>query len=164
MDAVEYIAKLADGGMRDALSFLDKCLAYSPELTLQNVIEVLGTAEYDDMIKLTDHIIESQTKEVIALIEDLYGHGKDMKQFIKTYLQFLLDVQKVAIGCDWKYINIPRLDTYERWLNDMGEYEFGVCMELLELMMRINTEVKNSSAVKYDIEAYLVTFIGRNNK
>lgn len=163
-EALEYIAKIADGGMRDAITMMDKCLAYSSELILQNVVDVLGTAEYDDMIKLTDNIVESRTSEMIALIEDLYGHGKDMKQFIKTYLQFLLDVQKVAIGCDWKYINIPRLDTYEKWLNDMGEYEFGVCMELLELMMRINTEVKYSSSVKYDLEAYLVTFIGRNNK
>lgn len=163
-EALEYIAKIADGGLRDAITMMDKCLAYSPELTLQNVVDVLGTADYDDMMKLTDDIIESQTKSVISIIEDLYGQGKDLKQFIKTYLQFLLDVQKVAIGCDWKYINIPKLDTYEKWLSDMSDYEFDVCLRLMDLMMRMNMEVKYSSSVKYDLEAALVTFVERKDK
>lgn len=159
-DALEYIAKIADGGMRDAISMLDKCLAYSPELTLQNVVDVLGTADYDDMITLTDDIIEGQTKDVMAIIEQFHLSGKDLKQFIKTYLQFLLDVQKVSIGCDWQYINIPRLSTYTEWMESMSDYEFDVCLRLMELMMRINNEVKYSSSVKYDLEAYLVQFMG----
>ena len=40
-NALEYIAKLADGGMRDAITFLDKCLAYHPKLTLKHVTEAL---------------------------------------------------------------------------------------------------------------------------
>lgn len=163
LEALEYVAKIADGGMRDAITMIDKCLAFSTELTLGNVVNVLGTAAYDDMMKLTDHIIESRTKEALALIEDLYGQGKDLKQFIKTYLQFLLDVQKYLIGCDWQYINIPRLNTYEKWLGDMGDYEADVCMRLLELMVRINTEVKYSNSVKYDLEAEIVTFIYKEN-
>ena len=159
-DALEYIAKIADGGLRDAISMLDKCLAYSPELTLQNVVNVLGTVDYDDMIKLTDCIVEGHIKDVVAIVEDFYLAGKDLKQFIKTYLQFLLDVQKYAVGCSWKYINIPKLDTYTEWLKSLGEYEFDVCLQLMELMMRINTEVKYSSSVKYDLEAYLVQFMG----
>ena len=160
-EPVEYIAKIADGGMRDAITMMDKCLSYSDELTLQNVVDVLGVADYDDMMSLTDSIIESKTTEVIDVVEQFHSSGKDLKQFIKTYLQFLLDIQKVAVGCDWKYINIPKLDTYTKWLDDMGDYEYDVCFRLMELMMKI---VKYSSSVKYDLEAYLVQFMGGSDK
>lgn len=164
MQSIEYIAKIADGGMRDAITMMDKCLAYSPELTLQNVVDVLGVADYDDMLNLTDNIVEGKITKVIDIIEQFHSSGKDLKQFIKTYLQFLLDIQKVAVGCDWKYITIPRLDVYTKWLSDMGDYEYEVCFRLMELIMKVNTEVKYSSSVKYDLEAYLVQFMGGNDK
>lgn len=163
-EAIDYIAKIADGGMRDAITMMDKCLAYNPELTLQNVVNVLGTAEYDDMLTLTDKIIEQDTKEVISIIEQLYLQGKELKQFVKLYLQFLLDVQKVIVGCDWKYINIPKLDQYTKWLQDLDDYDIGICFDLLDLVMQINAEIKYSSSVKYDIEAYLVRFIEGGRK
>lgn len=159
VEAVEYIAKIADGGMRDAITTMDKCLAYSPELTLQNVVDVLGAADYDDMLSLTDNIIEGKISEVIGIVEQFHSAGKDLKQFIKTYLQFLLDIQKVAVGCEWQFINIPQLPIYTDWLKSMGDYEFDVCLRLMELMMKINTEVKYSSSVKYDLEAYLMQFM-----
>lgn len=158
-EALSYIAKIADGGLRDAITTMDKCLAYSPELTLQNVVDVLGAADYDDMVSLTDNIIEGKISEVIGIIEQFHSAGKDLKQFIKTYLQFLLDIQKVAVGCAWQFINIPQLPIYTDWLKSMGDYEFDVCLRLMELMMKINTEVKYSSSVKYDLEAYLMQFM-----
>lgn len=158
-EALSYIAKIADGGLRDAITTMDKCLAYSPELTLQNVVDVLGAADYDDMLSLTDNIIEGKISEVIGIIEQFHSAGKDLKQFIKTYLQFLLDIQKVAVGCEWQFINIPQLPIYTDWLKSMGDYEFDVCLRLMELMMKINTEVKYSSSVKYDLEAYLMQFM-----
>lgn len=158
-EALSYIAKIADGGLRDAITTMDKCLAYSSELTLQNVVDVLGAADYDDMLSLTDNIIEGKISEVIGIIEQFHSAGKDLKQFIKTYLQFLLDIQKVAVGCEWQFINIPQLPIYTDWLKSMGDYEFDVCLHLMELMMKINTEVKYSSSVKYDLEAYLMQFM-----
>ena len=74
---------------------------------------------------MTDKIIEQDTKEVISIIEQLYLQGKELKQFVKLYLQFLLDVQKVIVGCDWKYINIPKLDQYTKWLQDLDDYDIG---------------------------------------
>ena len=162
-EVMEYIAKIADGGMRDSITMLDKSISYGT-LTLKNVVDVLGTVDYDDMIKLTDNIIEHHVKEVLAIIDQLYMSGKDLKQFIKLYLHFLLDVQKIAVGCDWKYVNIPALEDNVVWLNEMGDYEFDVCLRLMELMIKVNTEVKYSSSVKYDLQAYLVDFMkGENN-
>ena len=59
IEALEYIAKLADGGCRDAITMLDKCLAYPKDLTLENVVKALGTTDYDTMFKLTDYLIDN---------------------------------------------------------------------------------------------------------
>ena len=163
IDAIEYIAKLADGGMRDAISLTDKCLAFTDELTLETVVKVLGVVDYEEMFKFTDTIIENKLNESIQLIESVYTSGKDLKQFVKQYIQFLLDIQKYAIGCDWKYISLPKLSQYEEWLKGCGTYEFDRCFELLDCMLKINNKIKYSSVPKCVIETeVLLTFGGVN--
>ncbi len=157
LPALEYIAKIADGGMRDAITLMDKCLAYSTDLTLENVVEALGTVDFDIMFKLTDALSDSANKKaMIEIVEDIHNSGKDLKQFIKQYTHFLLDIQKYAIGCDWKYINIPRLSAYEKWLDDSGDYEFEVYQKILSCCMSLTSSIKYSANPKLDIETAFI--------
>lgn len=158
-DAIEYIAKIADGGMRDAITLLDKCLAYSTNLTLENVITALGTVDYDVMFRLTDCLINNNSADVIEIIETLHSRGKDLKQFVKSYIQFLLDVNKYGIGCDWRYMQIPKLPEYEILVKNLCcNQEFVICQNLLSTMVKLNAEIKYSSTPKYDIESALLIF------
>jgi len=158
-DALEYIAKIADGGMRDAITLMDKCLAYSTELTLENVVKALGTVDYSVMIELTDAIYQDE-KKLVSIIEDIHGSGKDVKQFVRQYGHFLLDVQKWIIGCDWKYINIPKLPEYETWLNNLMDIQIDRCSELLDTVLKLNADIKYSGTAKLDVEAQLLIFSG----
>ena len=156
IDAMEYIAKIADGGMRDAITLMDKCLAYSKDLTLENVVKALGTTDYDTMFKLTDYLIDNKVKLALALIEDIYNDGKDLKTFVRQYIQFLLDLSKWGIGCDWKYLTLPKLADYEQWLKDCGDREFNQIDKWLSVFVNLNADIKWSQSVKYDIEASIV--------
>lgn len=156
--ALEYIAKLADGHMRDALTMLDQCLAYSYELTLENVINVLGAVDYDSMMELTDNILNKNDTEVIDTLNDIYNSGKDIKLFWKQYTYFLIDISKYRIGCDWKYINIPKVDKYTAWLDRLTDAELETCFELMKVGIKLNAEIKYSAVPKLDIEAMLMTF------
>lgn len=153
-DAVEYIAKLADGGMRDALTLLDKCLSYDSFLSLQNVVDALGIVEYDVMIDLTNYVISGDKKSVLELVEDVYSKGKDLKLFIKSYIQFLLDVQKWSFGCDWKYLQLPKLDGYEKWLSSIKDWDY--INLLFNRLVKLSSDIKYSSSPKYDLEACLL--------
>ena len=155
VDALEYIAKIADGGMRDAISLMDKCLAYSKDLTLENVVNALGTVDYDTMIQLSADVIGKATKAVMETVEELYFSGKDIKLFVKQYTQFLLDVQKYGIGCDWKYLQIPKIEYYSDWLSDLTSNDYTILENLLDEMVILNSEIKWSSTAKYDLEAVL---------
>ena len=163
-ESLEYIAKIADGGMRDAITLMDKCLAYSKDLTLENVVKALGTTDYDTMFKLTDYLIDDKVKLSIALIEDIYNAGKDLKTFVRQYVQFLLDLSKWGIGCDWKYLTLPKLDDYEQWLKDCGDREFNQIDKWLSVFVNLNADIKWSQSVKYDIQAtiFVQSETGRN--
>ena len=158
--ALEYIAKIADGGMRDAITLMDKCLAYSRDLTLENVVKALGTTDYDTMFKLTDYLLqlngEESTKLAVQLIDDIFNAGKDLKTFVRQYVQFLLDLSKWGIGCDWKYLQLPRLKDYEDWLKDCGQSEFDEIDRWLSIFVNLNADIKWSQSVKYDIEATIL--------
>lgn len=167
-ESLEYIAKIADGGMRDAITLMDKCLAYSKDLTLENVVKALGTTDYDTMFKLTDYLLgmkgEESTKLAVQLIEDIFNDGKDLKTFVRQYVQFLLDLSKYGIGCDWKYLQLPRLADYEKWLEECDDVDFQFISDWLSIFVNLNADIKWSQSVKYDIQATIVvqSETGRN--
>lgn len=156
IEALEYIAKLADGGCRDAITMLDKCLAYSKDLTLENVVKALGTTDYDTMFKLTDALLIPHAPTAIHIIETIFNEGKDLKTFVRQYVQFLLDLDKYGIGCDWRYIQIPRLAEYEKWMEECSDSEFGLIENWLSAFVNLNADIKWSQSVKYDIEAVIM--------
>lgn len=159
--AIEYIAKIADGGMRDAITMMDKCLAYSTELTLENVVKALGTTDYDTMISLTTALCMVDAPKVIGIIEELNSEGKDLKQFVRLYMQFILDVNKYLLSVPWEYINIPKIEAYENWLNAINEDDIDYMNRLLRVLVHLNADIKYSQSPKYDIEARLIGGVGR---
>jgi len=165
VDSIEFIARLADGGMRDAITFLDKCLAYHPDLTLKHVAEALGTADYSTMFELTDCLLGYDgmgSKEAVEIIETLHAKGKELKTFIKQYVQFLLDLDKYSLGCDWKYLQMPKLTDYETALESYGEDEWDDIHRWLSVFVKLNADIKWSQSVKYDIEATII--VNKENK
>ena len=164
-ESLEFIAKLADGGCRDSITYLDKCLAYHPKLTLKHVTEALGTADYSTMFEMTDCLLGYDgmgSKEAIEIIEALHAKGRELKTFIKQYVQFLLDLDKYSLGCDWKYLQMPKLKDYETALESYGEDEWDDIHRWLSVFVKLNADIKWSQSVKYDIEATII--VNKENK
>lgn len=155
VEALEYIAKLSEGGCRDAISLMDKCLSFSNDLTLENVVKALGTVDYEVMKELTDNIITKDSKNVIKIIEEVYGSGKDIKQFVSQYVRFLLDIQKYGLGAK-QYTQIPLTEENKDWLEGMEEEDFDTCYTVLTKMIKLNSNIKWSQTAKYDMEAVLL--------
>jgi DNA polymerase-3 subunit gamma/tau len=155
-ESIEFIAKMANGQMRDALTMLDKCLSYSNYVTIENVVKALGTVNYDIMFKLTNRIFDGNAKEVIKLIGEIYMSGSDLKQFVKDYMLFILDINKYGILEAINYTNIPATQDYMEELESYGNAEFKICKHLLDTLIKLNTDIKWDSAPKGIIEATLL--------
>lgn len=153
-EAVEYIAKIADGGMRDAITLLDKCLAYSTDLTIENVIQALGTVDYEVFFELTDAILKKDSASVIKVIEVVHSNGKDLKQFVKDYMSFLLDINKYDILHSFDYLQIP--GTYQVTLEGYTPDWFECCKNLLPVIVKLNADIKWETQSKVVIESRLL--------
>ena len=162
-DAIEYIAKLADGGMRLAIQYLEKCLAYSDDLTTENVVKALNVTDYSDFMTLSDLILVENKAELIKKLDEIYASGVDFKQFLKQYISFILDVNKTLILDDlneaFKYIDLPRTKEIEKWLSDTLQFAvLNTYNNLLRHLVKLDAEVKYSQNPKVDIIAGLLLF------
>lgn len=155
-EALQYIAKLSGGGMRDAITLLDKCLAYSKDLTLENVIAALGTSDYDVMFDLIYAIVNTDGAQAMDILDNMHACGKDMKQFVKAFIQMLLDITKYGAGCSEEYLQIPLTEKYLGYVRELNEESFYKLITILDDFVKLNTEIKYSSSPKYDIEAVVM--------
>lgn len=107
IEALEYIAKLADGGMRDAIMKLDTVIGYTNNITLQAVLDCLGITNYEHLLKIVQGIINKQGDEPIQIIDSIYRDGKDLKLFVKDLNKFVLDLCKLNITRNKELTMIP---------------------------------------------------------
>lgn len=153
-EAISYIAKVASGGMRTAITTMDKCLSYSKELTLENVLKVLGTEDYSTFFDLATCICTSD-KHWIEIIENVYADGKDLKQFIKQFIKFLVDCSKYEIFNNFDYVEIPPTTENKKMLESVP-----ATSRLLDFMVSLDNEIKYESDVKNAIEARIMCYRG----
>lgn len=154
-DALKYIAKLADGGMRDAISMLDKCLSFSNHLDLSVVVKALGTVDYSIMFKLTNSIIDRDEIQVIEIINSVYDSGNDLKQFMKQYALFLLDLVKFIKTKSFDYIKIPAI--YKEDINSTVQgVEVSFFYQFMRKVILLNDSIKWEHNSKAAIETELL--------
>lgn len=87
-DAINYIAKICDGAMRDALSILDQCISfyYGEKITLNKVLDILGAVDDDIFFKFLDSIIDFDATNIIYLIDEIVQNGRDISQFVSDLI------------------------------------------------------------------------------
>ncbi len=90
--AVEEIARMAEGGMRDALSILEQCLAYTPDsLKLENVEKIFGLTSVPEEVELYLQVHKHHVSEVIRRLREMYGRGMDTKRLAVDLLEIVKD-------------------------------------------------------------------------
>ena len=89
--ALRYVARAADGSMRDALSLLDQCVAFhfGEKLTYDNVLEVLGAVDNRVFSKLFQAVLASDTKACIREIEEMIIQGRDLSQLVNDFVWYM---------------------------------------------------------------------------
>ena len=155
-DALEYIAKIADGGMRDAITLMDKCLSFSSDLTVENVIKALGVADYNTMFDLNNAFFENDKPKLIKIVSDVYSSGMDLKLFIKNYFEFLLDLNVYCLTKDLAMTKIPEI-----WVDEMksyGSHEWSVSNNLLTYITDLQSSIKWEQNPKAVIIAKFILF------
>lgn len=105
--ALEFIAKLAQGGMRDAITKLEKVLGYSEVVSIDAVNNALGTADYSTYINLLNYIITNDSANCLQTINNIFRDGKDLKIAMRSFTDFTLDVCRYKLTETLEQTQIP---------------------------------------------------------
>lgn len=137
--ALRYVARAADGSMRDALSLLDQCVAFhfGEKLTYDNVLEVLGAVDNRVFSKLFQAVLAGDTKACIREIEEMIIQGRDLSQLVNDFVWYM---RNLLIA---KTTDEPgdMLDMSEENLAVLKEEASGVDTETLMRYIRIFSEL-----------------------
>lgn len=89
--AVRYIAKMADGSMRDSLSLLDQCAAFymNETLTYDHVLEVLGAVDTEVFSRLLRQLLAMDVHQVIETVDELVMQGRELSQLVADFTWYL---------------------------------------------------------------------------
>ena len=154
-DAVEYISKVSSGGMRDAITLMDKCLSLSNNLSLKYVLQAIGGEDYSTFITFLS-ALEGKEKEIsIKVIEDVYNAGKDVKQFMKDFARFILEVEKYTIYGNFDYVNLP--NTLE---NELKQIIDDSLFDIMDFVVSLNNQIKWDNDPKTLIELSILIYCG----
>ena len=91
--ALQQIAKLANGGMRDALSILEQCLAYNDDhLSVDDVNSIYGILSMDDKIQFIKVMLSQNMEEALKLVDKMDHNGTDIKRLTYDLIDILKDI------------------------------------------------------------------------
>ena len=98
--AVKYIARAADGSMRDAISLLDKCIAFNlgEKLTYANVLSTLGTVDVETFSRLFRAVSKGDVALALTTIEETIDAGKDISQFVSDFTVYIRNLLLVNVS------------------------------------------------------------------
>ena len=157
IEPLKYIAKIADGGMRDAITLLDKCTSYSNTITMNTVVEALGVVDYDTMFALVKALVKDASAEKsIEIINKVYADGKDVKVFIKDFFEFVLDMNIFSVTRNFDYVKIPN-----DWEDELVSYfdDTNNLTDLLNDLVKLNATIKWEQNAKAVVIADFILFI-----
>ncbi len=85
-DAAQLLARIADGGMRDALSLLDQCASFSQMIDLKTVSTAAGIAGRDDLFAVSEAIAAKKPEAALKIIQELHDRSRDLERFCEELL------------------------------------------------------------------------------
>lgn len=155
-DACDYISRISNNQMRDAIATLEKCADYNTDLNIENVMNAVGSYSYDVFFDLVNAIIDGNMEQVINILTYLYNKGNDIKLFVDQFLSFVLDINKYCICKTCAVTKFP--SSYESQLKMCSNFdnpEKYYCY-LSDRMLELKNMLKNDVTPRDTVEVFFI--------
>lgn len=97
--SLQFIARVNDGSMRDAISLLDQLISFrGKEIKFEDVLDVLGTADFVALAKLVDLLAVKNLEGLVSYIEQVIAEGKNILQLNKDLVEYLRNLLFTKVG------------------------------------------------------------------
>lgn len=156
--AVRYIAKMADGAMRDALSLMDQCMAfyYEQELTYDRVLDVLGAVDTEVFSRMLREIVKGNVTAVLGILEEMVIQGRELAQFVTDltwYLRNLL-LMKTAEHAE-EMIDVSS-ENLVRLKEEATEIPSDAIMRYIRILSDLSGQIRYATQKRILVEIALI--------
>ena len=156
-EGAELIARLSDGGMRDALSLLDQCVGSGGTVDQERVFNALGLAGNLETAALFDCVVAGDTSGALERLARLYAGGKEMTALVGEMSSLVRDllVRKTAPKVGPALMTGGFDEATMRRL--AGQFDIPRLVQMLNLLQKTGAELTRSANRRTDVELCLVT-------
>lgn len=156
--ALRYIAKTADGSMRDALSLLDQCIAFhfGQELTYDKELDVLGAVDTEVFSRLLRYVLERNVTGCIGLLEEIVIQGRELTQFVTDFTWYLRNLLLLQSSDDIEDIIDVSSDNLLRLKEEAGMLDTDRLMRFIRIFSELSGQIKYAPQKRILIEIALI--------
>ena len=152
-DAVLFIAKSANGGLRDAITLLDKALSFDSNITVESLQKSLGLPDYDQYFDLLNSIAKKDNGKIVQIINEVYNSGVNFVKWFDGFFSFVTNIVKFIYLQDINQTMIPSI--YQDKIKGYGVAHSALCLKLSNKLVKMNAELKTTQYLQELAISYL---------
>lgn len=156
--ALRYIARAADGSMRDALSLLDQCIAFhfGDTLTYDKALDVLGAVDTSVFSGMLRFMVEKDIIGAIELLEEMIMQGRELSQFVTDFTWYLRNLLLVsASDCAEDVIDMSS-DNLVKLKEEAEMLETPVIMRYIRVFSEVSDRIRYASQKRILLETTII--------
>lgn len=139
--ALNYIAKLADGALRDGLSLLEQCISFyfGEVLTYDKVLQVLGAVDNEVYASFASVLVQADVVEMMRIVEEVISGGKDLGRFCDEFIWYLRNLLLVKSTGQPEHM----IDMSDENLEELAAIAEKIEIEVIFRYIRVLSELEN---------------------
>lgn len=155
--ALRYVAKVADGSMRDALSLLDQCIAFylGKPITYRNVLEVLGAVDQEVFLHLLRAILDRNMNDVLAMLEEIVINGRELGQFITDFIWYLRNLLLLKNSADDTMLELSE-ESVNMLREEAEKIEYAVLIRYIRVLSDLSNQLRHATQKRVLTEVTLI--------
>lgn len=156
--ALRYVAKTADGSMRDALSLLDQCIAFhfGKELTYDMALDVLGAVDIGVFGSLLELVLKRDVTGCIGLLEEIVMQGRELSQFVSDFTWYLRNLLLVLSSDDIEDVIDVSTENLARLKEEAKMTDMDTVMRYIRIFSELSGRLRYASQKRILIEVALI--------
>ncbi|MCI7812293.1 MAG: DNA polymerase III subunit gamma/tau [Lachnospiraceae bacterium] len=156
--AIRYIAKKADGGMRDALSLLEQCISFylGEKLTYDKVLDVLGAVDTDVFSKFLREILSDDVAQVMTHLEEIVMQGRDLGQFVNDFTWYMRNLLLIKASDNMEEILDVSTENLIQLREEAGMIRQDTLMRFIRIFSELANQMKTATNKRILLEVALI--------
>ena len=158
-DALELLARRADGSMRDAQSLLDQMATFAPSgITADEVRSALGIAPEDLYFQLSDLIHDSNVAGVFQIVDEVDSKGLSPREFLRGLTDHFLNFLKARDSNAAAFIEAPKA-VRDRYTEQAGSFDLKDLLRILAILQEAFNEIRRHPQPRLKLELTLLRLV-----